>query len=165
MTTPGDGALIPHVEDANGILSVHLVPGSNNAGPGSVIMQVNSKVAWNLKLTGGAAEEVVDLRAARVTGLDVIGGGNKIELSLPHPTGTMTVNMRSGAGQFLIHAPKDVPAKVRLGIGAGTVTVDGASKTSVAANTVISPPGWDAAKDKIDVNAAGGASVITVDRA
>lgn len=164
VSTPGDGALIPKVEDANGAVSVRLVASANNAGSGSVIMQINSKVAWNLKLTGGAGTEVVDLRAAKLTGLDVIGGSSKIEITLPPVTGTMTVNMRSGAGQFLVHAPKNVPVKVRLGIGAGTVTVDGTSKTNVAANTVISPPGWDAAKDKLDINAAGGASVITVDR-
>jgi hypothetical protein len=165
VSTPGDGALIPKAAEANGVVTVHLVASANNAGPGSVVMQINSKVAWNLKLTGGAGTEVADLRAAKITALDVIGGGSKIEITLPPVTGTMTVNMRSGAGQYLIHAPKNIPAKVRLGIGAGTVTVDGASKTNVAANTVISPPGWDAAKDKLDINAAGGASVITVDRA
>jgi hypothetical protein len=165
VSTPGDGALIPKVEEANGAVAVHLVASANNAGPGSAIVQINSKVAWNLKLTGGAGTEVADLRAAKITALEVIGGGSKIEITLPPVTGTMTVNMRSGAGQFLIHAPKDVPAKVRLGIGAGSVTVDGVTKTNVAANTVISPPGWDAAKNKLDINAAGGASVVTVDRA
>jgi hypothetical protein len=72
--------------------------------------------------------------------------------------------MSGGAGQFLLHTPKDVPAKVQVAQGAGTVTVGGVTKKSVAAGGVVSAPGWDAAKDRYDVKATAGASVITIDQ-
>ncbi|HLL65291.1 MAG TPA: hypothetical protein VK453_06035 [Micromonosporaceae bacterium] len=164
VETPSGGSLVPEMDVNGGNLQLRLLPSGNNAGPGSVTVRINSKVVWSLKLTGGAAEEIADLRAAKLKSLDVTGGGQKIEITLPPVTGTFTVNMTGGAAQFLLHAPKDIPVKVRLGQGAGDVSVDGKAQKSVAGGTVINPPGWDGAKDRIDLNATSGASEIKVDR-
>lgn len=163
VETPAGGALVPHVENNSGNVQLHLVP-SGDTGPGSVEVQLNAKLAWTLKLTGSVGEEKIDLSGTTVKKVDVMGGGQLIELTLPKPTGVLTVTMTGGAGQFIVHAPRDVPAKLTLGNGAGTVNVDGKEQKSVKGGTTISPPGWDAAKDKIDVNATAGASVLTIDR-
>jgi len=48
--------------------------------------------------------------------------------------------------------------------GAGTVTVDGATRTGVAGGTTITGDGWDGATDRYDVIASGGMSAFTFDR-
>jgi hypothetical protein len=73
--------------------------------------------------------------------------------------------MSGGASEFLVHAPAGVPVRVRLGGGAGSVTVDGANRSGVPGGDVIVPAGWAGDPDRYDVDATAGVSSLVLDRA
>jgi hypothetical protein len=161
--TPADSDLVPQVDHDGDRVLLHLAKRGPD-GPDAVEVTLNQRVRWTVRIVAGAVEEVLDLGAGRVAGLDVVGGASRIEVRLPRPQGGVSVRMSGGASQFLLRVPTDVPVRARLGSGAGSVTVDGTTRSGVAAGTVIAPPGWDGATDRYDIDAIAGVSALTVER-
>jgi hypothetical protein len=133
-------------------------------GASAVEVQLSSAVRWQVRILGGSTEQVVDLTDGRVSGVELTGGATSIELTLPPPEGTTTVRMSGGVGQWIVHQLGDAPVRVRVGGGAGSVTIDGTSESGVGAGTVFSPPEWDAAQDRVDIDAVAGMSTFVLDR-
>jgi hypothetical protein len=161
--SPEGSDLVPEVVDGGDRVQVHLAKRGPD-GPEAVEVTVNPRVRWTIRIVGGAVEEVVDLGAGRLAGLDIVGGVTRVEVRLPRPQGTVPVRMSGGANQFVVHAPTGVPVRARLGSGAANATVDSTTRTGVAAGTVVAPPEWDGAPDRYDVDAVAGVSALTVDR-
>jgi hypothetical protein len=163
-TTPDDSAFAPSIVDTDTNLQVHLAD-TGLAGPKAVVVELNKDVAWKLRFSGGYTEISVDAgAAARVDAVDVASGVTRVELALPAPHGTTQVRVAGGANDVAVHVPSGPPAKIAIGGGAATVTVDGVSHSGVTAGTAFTPDGWDTATDRYDIAATSGVSTLTVDR-
>ncbi|WP_405095804.1 hypothetical protein [Micromonospora sp. NBC_01412] len=75
--------------------------------------------------------------------------------------------MSAGANQLLVRVPGSVPARVRLGAGAGagSVTVYDGHRSGVAAGTLVGSPQWDRSVDRVYVDLVAGANAVTVEGA
>lgn len=163
ISTPARASVLPRPEIQRDRVLLHLVPSGEN-GPGAVDIELNSRVRWQLRLTGGAAEQSLDLGGARLAGVELLGGATRVELTLPQPEGTLTVRMTGGVNQFLVHAPAGPPARVRVANGAGAVTLDGNRRSGIARGTVLTPDGWDGADERFDFDLVAGVGTVTVQR-
>ncbi|WJK39466.1 hypothetical protein O7608_23850 [Solwaraspora sp. WMMA2056] len=164
VSTPIDADVQPRIiADDDSRIQLHLVP-SGQTGPGVVDIQLNSAVRWQLRLTGGVAQHAIDLTAADLDGVDIVGGAARIDLALPAPDGTMTVRMTGGANQFVVSAPDGPPARVSFGAGAGDVTLDDRQRGGVAPGAVFTGRGFADATDRYDIDVVAGASVFTLQR-
>jgi hypothetical protein len=163
VRTPANSRQVPQVSDHDGVVQVQLGD-SGKAGPSTVEIELATATRWRVRLVGGATTETVDLAAGRVGEVELVGGATSIELALPAPDGTVPVRMVSGVSTWNVHAPAGPPVKLFVASGAGTVTVDGATRTGVAGGTTITGDGWDGATDRYDVIASGGMSAFTFDR-
>lgn len=163
ITTPPNGNAVPEVVNTGGRVDLHLVP-TGTKGPGAVEIQLNADVRWRLRLTGGAVEHLVNMAAGRLSGLDITGGATRIEVALPPPTGTVAVRMTGGASQFVVHAPDGVPARVRIGSGASSATIDAQVRSGIAPGTVFTPREWEGASARYDIDAAAGVATLRLDR-
>lgn len=163
ISTPAGASVLPRPQVETDRVLLHLVPSGEN-GPGSVDIELNSQVRWLLRFTGGAAEQSLDLGAARLAGVELLGGATRVELTLPPPEGTLTVRLTGGANQLLVHAPAGPPARVRLTNGAAAVTLDGDRRSGLARGTVLTSAGWDRAVERYDLDLVAGVAALTVAR-
>lgn len=106
-------------------------------GSGQVDVQLNSKVTWSLRMTGGAREENFALAKAWVRRIDLIGGVARIRMALPTPDETLPIRMTGGVNTWKITTPVRVPVKVLLRDGGGTVTLNGDETDGVNRNTTL----------------------------
>jgi hypothetical protein len=150
----------PEVTDGDGVVRLALAGGTR-----SVDVRLSAAVNWHVRIAAGAADQRLDLDAGPVSGVDLAGGANAIDLALPPATGTLPVRVTGGAGQVSVRTAGEAPARVRVGSGAAQVTVDGQGRTGVAGGTVFEPPEWAAARDRYDLDVAAGVSTLTVTRA
>jgi hypothetical protein len=163
MSTSDDAKVRPSVQvDGDTVLAG--LAGTGRGGPAIVDIVLSDAVMWHIRLAGGATEEVIDLTAGRPGVVEFSAGTNRAEVSLPVAKATVRVVMSGGASQFLVHLAGDAPVRVRAAGGAGTVTVDGVSRSGVAGGTTITPDGWTAADNRYDIDATAGVSTLTVDR-
>jgi hypothetical protein len=163
ITTPEFSSVVPQVVESGSRVALSLVS-SGAIGPAQATVLLNSKVRWQIRLAGGGNDEFVDFSSGRLASLDLATGAGRIEVSVPTPEGTLVVKLTGGAGQLTVRLPKGPPVQVRLGSGAGGVTVDGKLHEGLAPGTVLKPDGWDSAQNRLDVDAAGGVSTLVVER-
>ena len=157
VTTPESGAGLPRTEEQDGRIRLRL-DGDTQA----VDITLNAAVRWDLRVTGGAELSTIDLSAGRVGDVDLTGGASRIALRLPRPDGTLSVRMSGGVSLFDVRTADGTPVRVRVGKGAGQVTLDGKNHGGVSAGQTFTPASWGEAVDRVDVDATAGMSALTV---
>jgi hypothetical protein len=100
-----------------------------------VTVLLDRRVRWQVRMSGGATRQLLDLRGARLSGVDLAAGAARIELVLPVPDRAVPIRMAGGATEFTLRVPRGVAAAVRVDGGAGTTEVDGVRRTGLAAGT------------------------------
>jgi hypothetical protein len=163
IETPQGGSHTPYVTGEPGTVALHLLE-TGVHGPSTVTVELSRAVTWHLRMVGGVTDEVLDLETGSIGGVELVGGATSIDLTLPRPTGTVPVRMSGGASRWAVRVPADVPVRVSVGSGAGSLSVDGASRGGTAAGTVVAPAGWDSAADRYAIDAQAGVATFTVER-
>lgn len=163
ISTPKNSRVLPSVVFDDDVLTTSLTDGAGT-GPAVVTAELDAAVRWTIRLHGGAKEQIVDLSAGKVARIDFIAGTSRAELTLPTPLGAVAVGLAGGAGKFRVHLPEKVPARVRIGGGAGTADIDGEHHTGIAGGTVFTTPGWTGAADRYDIDLTAGVSHLSLDR-
>ncbi|MEV4532883.1 hypothetical protein AB0J82_03525 [Asanoa sp. NPDC049518] len=162
VRTADDARIAPWVQRDDADLRL-LTQGTGLPGPAAVDVTLHRAVRWHLRLGGGAEDERIDLRGGDVSAVEFVAGVGRVELTLPAPRGTMPVRMTGGAGEFQVRLVDGAPVRVRVGGGAGSVVVDGVTRTGIPGNTVIEGTGWSSATDRYDVDLAAGVSRFVLD--
>jgi hypothetical protein len=159
-TPPGDGAL-PRTADQDGRVRLFLdrKPGPN--GPVQILLA--SRVRWNLRIAGGTKLSTIDLSGAKLGDVDLRGGSDHIDLTLPPPDGTLTVRMTGGVSRFDVHTANLAPVRVRVGSGAGSVVLGGKSHSGVGPGAEFTQARWNDTVNRIDVDAVAGMAKLTVE--
>ena len=155
------GSVTPRVEQDGAGVKVYLRP-TGRDGDGAVDIALNSSVRWTLRLNGGVASTVLDMTGGQVDGVDLAGGASRIELTLPRPHGLVPVRMTGGVDQFLVRLAELTPVRVRVGSGAGEVTVGGLTHRGIAAGRSFTAYGWNDGGAGVDLQAVAGMSALTV---
>ncbi|WJK38856.1 hypothetical protein O7608_20425 [Solwaraspora sp. WMMA2056] len=159
--TPADGAVLPQLSEADGAVRIGLVD-SGDGGAAVLEIRVHRDVLWSIRIAGGATSQRVDLGAARVSEVDLAGGASTMDLVLPVPDGTVAVRMSGGVSTWRVAVPADVGVRVRLGSGAGGVSLDGARRDGVAGGETLTTTGWEQSTDRYDIDAVAGVAELTV---
>ncbi|GAA0574992.1 hypothetical protein GCM10010172_69550 [Paractinoplanes ferrugineus] len=162
VTTPADSDVTPKVEDSGDALRL-LLPAGSKGEPKEVAIVLNRAVRWTLKLDGGSTRTTVDMTGATVEGVDLHGGANRIDLTLPAPAGPVPVRMTGGVDQWSMRLAEATPVRVRVQSGAGAVTLAGATHRGIAPGQSFTANGWqnDGAAG-FDIEAVAGMSALTI---
>lgn len=161
MVPPDDGALAPRPEVLGDRLRLRLAP-TGRPGPAAVEVVLNARVTWRLRLAGAVTEQRLDLSAARLAGVDLVGGATRTDLRLPRIGGTLTVRVTGGVTRLDVLVPGEPAVRVRAAVGAGSIAVGDERTDRVGAGTVLGTAGWDRAVDRLYVDLVAGADVVTV---
>lgn len=145
-----DRGSVPRLTDTGRGSRLELVP-TGNAGTVGAVIQLNAKVAWTLRLTGGAFKQDIDMRAGGVAGIAIAGGTAHVVLQLPAPKGTVPLSLTGPVGELAIRTKAGAPVRLRLGAGAGTAVVDGRTHRKVRAGTALTSAKWRSAKNRYDI--------------
>ena len=102
ITTPYRAGLAPQVEGPDGHPHIRLRP-TGDDGPHIVTIYLNRTVRWDIRLPGGG-EELLDLRAGRLTRLR-LGGAGLVTLQLPTPRRPVPITVDDSIGTLTITTP------------------------------------------------------------
>ncbi|GGQ54210.1 hypothetical protein [Couchioplanes azureus] len=160
VTTPADSGLAPQVTGVAGRVRLALVP-TGGDGPDTVEVLLNRQVRWDLRLPAGAGEHHLDLAAGRVRRLELSGAG-LVSMRLPHPAGAVPISLTGTVGELAVAVPAGTAVKLRLRAGAGLVAVPWADRAPAAPGAAVAPPGWAAARNRYQVDAAAEVGSVTV---
>ncbi|MDQ7905810.1 hypothetical protein RB614_14925 [Phytohabitans sp. ZYX-F-186] len=163
VTTPDSDDAIPRATIQGDRTTVRLTS-NRGEGASAVEIRLNSRVTWRLVFTTGAKTQTVDMSGGRLSGLEMAGGATRLELTLPKPDATVPIQLRGGLNELLLHAPRGVLTRVKIGKGVTNLTLDRLNRSKVAPGTTFTPNGWAQAKAGYDVDAAEGIGTVKLDR-
>ncbi|SCG36545.1 cell wall-active antibiotics response protein [Micromonospora rifamycinica] len=161
ISSPADAGLTPRPEVSGDRVQLR-VTRRDEPGRGVVDVVLNSRLTWRLRLIGGVSDHVLDLSAARLSGVELIGGAARIDLRLPPTKGTRTVRMTGGVNQFVVRAPDGPPVRIRASAGAGSVVWYGDRRDGLARGATVGSADWDRSPDRLYLDLVAGANAVTV---
>jgi hypothetical protein len=123
-------------------------------------LTVSDRVPVELNVDSGVGRSRLDLRGLELTGLHVNGGVGEVVVTLPE-TGGYSASFDLGVGATRIRIPEGVAASIRIDNGIGSVNVNG---DFVRSGERYQTPGFDQARDRVEMTVDGGIGAITVEQ-
>jgi len=197
----GADAIVIGTADLGGDLAVVTTPGGNSSGvrprarmdgdqlrvwtedvgdpDEGAAVQIDVRIArgvrWDVVVDKGAKQVRLALGSGAVKSVELRGGADLADVTLPKPTGELAVRIPTGLATAALHLPTTVPAKITFGSGAGRAIVDGAQRQGIAAGITIygvngqggtgGAQGYEAAKDRVLIDVSAGVGTLSLDRA
>jgi hypothetical protein len=163
----GGRAITVSTRDDSGIAPATAVSGTTvevttkrtgDKGDGRLDVQLDERIVWTIRMTGGVRKGSFALDRGVVKGVDLTGGADTIRLVLAKPDGKLPIRMSGGVRSWNIVTDGEAPVKVSVRRGAGAVTLYGQKDRGVARNTTLAKgrgPG-------LEVDAVAGMGELTV---
>jgi hypothetical protein len=161
VTAADDSGVTPAPALADDTVKLGLTPSGDAAG-GGVEVVLNSRVQWALRLTGGVRESRIDMSAGKVTGVELRGGAQRVELTLGAPARTVGITVTGAVDELAIKAPKQSPVRLTLDSGAKTVAAGPRTLRDVEPGATVTPRGWDT-NGRYDATVASRATLVSVE--
>ena len=127
-------------------------------------VELNARIPWDVEVRGGASRLVADLRGLRLGSLKVDGGANRLEVTLPVPSGTVALAILGGASNVAIRRPEGVAARLCVSGGVTNLELDHRRIGAAGGELDLRDGGYDGATDRYDVVITGGANNLSIDK-
>ena len=128
----------------------------------SADVALTAAVPWEVEVRGGAARISADLGGLRLKSFEIDGGVHDVELTLPEPSGTVSIRVEGGANSLRISRPRGVPARLHVGGGASRLAFDEQRLGAVGGETTLESSGHAGAADRYEITITGGANDVSV---
>ena len=117
---------------------------------------LNKSIPWDFDVRGGAWRLTADLRDLRLSMVTVDGGANRVNVRLPHPSGTILIRFGGDASDISVSRPDGVAVRIVVHDSFYGLQVDG--KTIEAANRrSFQTAGFARQTDRYDIVVTGAA--------
>ncbi|HST81075.1 MAG TPA: hypothetical protein VLL08_05015 [Kineosporiaceae bacterium] len=172
VTTPGgeDSGVRPQAGlDGDQLrVSTDDIGDAKGGSPVQINVRLAAGVRWDVVVDKGAKQILLALGSGEVNLVELRGGADLVDLTLPKPVGEMAIRVPTGLATAAFHVPANTPVKALFGSGAGRAVVDGALQQGIAAGTTIydanGEAGYLAAKDRYLVDVLAGVGALSLDR-
>jgi hypothetical protein len=111
--------------------------GRATTGPVVISVRIDKGVRWDVVVAKGARQVGLGLESGRVHSIELSGGADHADVTLPRPDGELVTHIPTGLGGVSFHAPTGVGVRITFGSGAGSAVVDGEVHEGIAAGTTI----------------------------
>jgi hypothetical protein len=162
ISTPADAGIKPSpVVTAD---DVRLQVDRDGTGAGGEIQVVlSTAVRWQLRFSGYADEQQINLSGGKVSSVEMVAGMHKADLQLPKPSGTVPVKITGAVDQLALRSPADNPVRVKMGGGATDVVAGNRKLHDISPGSTLTPKDWKQHSDRYDVTAAAAIGSLNVD--
>jgi hypothetical protein len=124
---------------------------------------LNPAIPWQIEFHGGLSRLDADLSVLELGSFEVTGGASGVAVTLPRPSGTVSVRVSGGASDVSIHRPEGVAARIRVGRGVSKLAFDEQGFGAIGGETRLQTNDYGGATDRYDVEVTGGASKLSLD--
>lgn len=123
---------------------------------------LNPSVEWSIDIAGGITDLEGDIRKLKLAGIQLRGGVNHVDLSLPAADGAVRLSFAGGSSRLYLSRPRGSGVDLRVGGGISHLEFDGKSVGSVSGGKRIQSRGFDRAAGHYQVNVDGGVSHLRI---
>ncbi len=163
ISTPDDAGILPNPTIRNDAVTLQVTKDGDGTG-GEIEVVLAAKVRWQLRFSGYAEKQVIDVSGGQVSGIEMVAGMKQAQLTLARPIGTVPLKINGAVDSLILKSPADNPIRIKVGGGAQTVIAGSRTLKNVAAGSTLTPKGWDTT-NRYDVTAGARITSLTVENA
>ena len=126
------------------------------------VITLTDRIPWTIKISGGAANDHLDLRRLQLAKVEISGGASGLEAQLPSPKGTVLIDISGGLSNLTLRAPTGAQWRVAVSGGVSGLRINGSSYAAIGGDFEQQSPGYASASDRFDIEISGGASHVDV---
>jgi hypothetical protein len=155
VTAPDGSDAAPRTTVDGGAVRLRVDRRGRNA---DLVVRLDDRVSWAVRLGGGARSVTVDLGGADVRSVAFEGGAARIDLTLPRLDDTLPIALSGGVNRWRITTQGRVAVQVVARRGAGDVVLYGRDRGGLDRGDRVRADG----RDGIDVTATAGFGSLRV---
>ena len=163
ISTPDDAGIRPTPTVRDDDVTLQVSKDGDGTG-GEIEVVLAAKVRWQLRFSGYAEKQVIDVSGGQVSGIEMVAGAKQVQLTLARPNGTVPLKINGAVDSLVLKSPADNPMRIKLGGGAQTVVAGSRTIKDMAAGSTLTPKGWNTT-DRYDVTAGARITALTVENA
>ena len=163
ISTPDDAGILPDPTIRDDDVKLQVSKDGSGTG-GEIEVVLAAKVRWQLRFSGYAEKQVIDVSGGQVSGIEMVAGAKQVQLTLARPTGTVPLKINGEVDDLVLKSPADNPMRIKLGGGAQTVVAGSRTLKEMAPGSTLTPKGWNTT-DRYDVTAGARITALTVENA
>lgn len=134
--------------------------GGSAAVVADVDIKIASAVPTALEVNGGAGEFVIDLSDVTVSSAELNVGAASLTLTLPKPTGRVSIEVNAGMSSIVVDVPEGVEARVTT--SGAMLSLRSSNTRLTAGDNAAETAGYASASARVTVRVIAGASSITI---
>ena len=125
-------------------------------------VKLNPKVEWAIDVAGGVTDFEGDLRKVKLAGIQLSGGVNHVDLSLPAADGAVRLSFAGGSSRLYLSRPRETGIDLRIRDGASHLEFDGRQLGSQGGGKRLQSKGFERASGHYQVDIDGGVSHLKI---
>ncbi|MFI5891213.1 hypothetical protein ACIA5D_13990 [Actinoplanes sp. NPDC051513] len=163
ISTPDDAGILPDPTIRNDDVKLQVSKDGDGTG-GEIEVVLAAKVRWQLRFSGYAQKQVIDVSGGQVSGIEMVAAMKQAEVTLSRPSGTVPLKINGAVDKLVLKSPADNPVRIKVGGGAQSVVAGTKTLKDLAAGSTLTPKGW-ATTDRYDVTAGARINALTIENA
>lgn len=154
---------VPNVASKDGVVTIRyprrLLLGLSGEQRQAVVT-LSRAIPWQIVIQSGGSDVTAELGGLDLASFEIKGGGSRIHLELPVPSGVVPIRISGGGSEIIVRRPAGVAVRARFeGWGSAFVFDD---QTHIGNNVWLQSSGFEPTAPSYNIEVASSGSMVTI---
>lgn len=126
------------------------------------VVTLSRAIPWQIVIQGGGSVVTAELGGLDLASLEIKGGGSKIHLELPVPTGRVPIRISGAGSEIMVRRPAGVAVRAHLEGGGSAFVFDDQTASHMSNNGWLQSSGFELTAPYYHIEVASSGSMVTI---
>ena len=153
---------VPNVADKDGVVTIRYPRRLSglSGGQRQAVVTLRRAIPWQVVIQGGGSDVTAELGGLDLASFEIKGGGSRIHLELPVPSGVIPIRISGGGSEILVRRPAGVAVQMHLKGWGSAFFFDG--QTHMGNNGWLRSAGFEPTAPYYDIEVTSSGSMVTI---
>lgn len=124
------------------------------------VVTLSRAIPWQIVIQSGGSDVTAELGGLDLASFEITGGGSRIQLELPVPSGVVPIQISGGGSEIMVRRPAGVAVRAHLKGGGSAFVFD--EQTLMGSNVRVQSPGFEPTVPYYNIEVASSGSMVTI---
>jgi DNA-binding MarR family transcriptional regulator len=153
---------VPNVTAKDGVVTIHYP--RRLLGPSGeqrqAVVTLSRAISWQIVIQGGGSDVTAELSDLDLEGGEIKGGGSRVHLELPVPSGVVPIRISGGGSEIVVRRPVGVAVRAHLKGGGSAFVLD--DQTHMGNNIWVQSLDFEPTTPYYNIEVASSGSMVTI---
>lgn len=129
-------------------------------GQRQAMVALNRAIPWQIVVQGGGSDVVAEMGNLDLASFEIKGGGSRIQLKLPVPSGAIPIRISGGGSEIIVQRPIGVAVRAHFKGGGSTFVLD--DQIHMGSNGWLQSSGFEPTAPYYNIEVTSSGSMVTI---